>query len=93
MLDQGDADMLADAADEFRKDAPSAAIFLNHGQPWKPGQRLVQTDLARSLSLIAEKRAGGLLQWADRGEDRRREQGRRRDPLDQAISPIIRRAS
>ena len=54
VLDQGDADMLADAADEFRKDGPSAAIFLNKGQPWKPGQRLVQTDLARSLSLIAK---------------------------------------
>jgi gamma-glutamyltranspeptidase/glutathione hydrolase len=54
VLDQGDADMLADAADEFRKDGPSAAIFLNHGQPWKPGQRLVQTDLARSLSAIAK---------------------------------------
>jgi gamma-glutamyltranspeptidase/glutathione hydrolase len=54
VLDQGDADMLADAADEFRKDPASAAIFLNHGQPWKPGQRLVQTDLARSLSLIAK---------------------------------------
>jgi gamma-glutamyltranspeptidase/glutathione hydrolase len=53
ILDQGDADMLADAADDFRKDAPSAAIFLNRGQPWKPGQRLVQADLARSLSLIA----------------------------------------
>jgi gamma-glutamyltranspeptidase/glutathione hydrolase len=53
VLDQGDADMLADAADEFRKDGPSAAIFLNHGQPWRPGQRLVQTDLARSLSAIA----------------------------------------
>lgn len=54
VLDQGDADMLADAADEFRKDAPSAAIFLKRGQPWKPGQRLVQADLARSLSLIAQ---------------------------------------
>jgi gamma-glutamyltranspeptidase/glutathione hydrolase len=54
VLDQGDADMLAEAADEFRRDAPSAAIFLNHGQPWKPGQRLVQTDLARSLELIAK---------------------------------------
>ncbi len=54
VLDQGDADMLAEAADEFRKDPPSAAIFLNRGQPWKPGQRLVQTDLARSLSAIAK---------------------------------------
>jgi gamma-glutamyltranspeptidase/glutathione hydrolase len=55
VLDQGDADMLADAADEFRKDGPSAAIFLNKGQPWKTGQRLVQTDLARSLELIARQ--------------------------------------
>jgi gamma-glutamyltranspeptidase/glutathione hydrolase len=54
VLDQGDADMLADAADEFRKDGPSAAIFLNHGKTWKPGQRLVQADLARSLSQIAK---------------------------------------
>lgn len=53
VLDQGDADMLAEAADEFRKDPPTAAIFLNRGEPWKPGQRLVQTDLARSLSAIA----------------------------------------
>ena len=53
VLDQGDADFLATSADEFRKDAPSAAIFLNRGQPWKPGERLVQADLARSLQLIA----------------------------------------
>ena len=53
VLDQGDADMLAEAAADFRTDAPSAAIFLNHGQPWKPGERLVQADLGRSLSLIA----------------------------------------
>ena len=53
VLDQGDADMLADAADEFRKDPASAAIFLNHVKTWKAGQRLVQTDLARSLSQIA----------------------------------------
>jgi gamma-glutamyltranspeptidase/glutathione hydrolase len=54
VLDQGDADMLAEAADEFRKDRPSATIFLNHGQPWKAGQRLVQADLAHSLELIAK---------------------------------------
>lgn len=53
VLDQGDADMLASAADEFRKDPPSAAIFLNHGKPWQAGDRLVQADLGRSLSQIA----------------------------------------
>ena len=55
VLDQGDADMLADAADEFRKDPPSASIFLNHGRTWKAGDRLVQADLSRSLSLIAKR--------------------------------------
>lgn len=54
VLDQGDADFLATGADEFRKDPASAAIFLNRGQPWKAGQRLVQTDLARSLALVAK---------------------------------------
>ena len=53
VLDQGDADMLADAADDFRKDAPSAATFLTHGRAKLAGDRLVQPDLAWSLSLIA----------------------------------------
>src|SRR5436305_7062186 len=55
VLDQGDADRLAEAADEFPQDPPSAAIFLNHGQPWKAGQKLVQSDLANALSLIAKQ--------------------------------------
>lgn len=55
LLDQGDADFLSTGADEFRKDPATSAIFLNHGQPWKPGQRLVQADLARSLQLIAAR--------------------------------------
>jgi len=58
VLDQGDADFLATGADEFRKDPASAAIFLNRGQPWKAGQRLVQTDLARSLALVAKSGPG-----------------------------------
>ncbi len=53
VLDQGDADMLADGAEDFRKDPPSAAIFLNHGQPWQAGDRLVQAHLAASLQAIA----------------------------------------
>jgi len=53
VLDQGDADFLATGADEFLKDAPTAAIFLDRGKPWKAGDRLVQTDLGRTLSLIA----------------------------------------
>lgn len=53
VLDQGDADMLAEGADDFRADAPSAALFLNHGRAKLPGERLVQADLAHALTLIA----------------------------------------
>ncbi len=53
MLDQGDADMLNEGADDFRKDRPSAAIFLKNGKSWQAGDRLVQKDLAQSLRLIA----------------------------------------
>ncbi len=57
VLDRGDAEMLAEAADELGKDPASAAIFLNAGKPWKAGERLVQGDLARSLRLIADQGA------------------------------------
>lgn len=53
VLDQGDVDMLAQATDRLQQDAPSAAIFLRRGQPLTLGERLVQKDLARSLSLIS----------------------------------------
>ena len=53
VLDQGDADFLATGAVEFRKDPATAAIFLNHSQPWKAGDRLIQSDLGRSLQQIA----------------------------------------
>lgn len=53
ILDEGDVDMLSSATEAFRKDAPSAAIFLNHGAPFKIGERLVQKDLAHSLQLIS----------------------------------------
>ncbi|MGN6588852.1 MAG: gamma-glutamyltransferase [Sphingomicrobium sp.] len=53
ILDQGDADFLATSAEEFRKDPATAAIFLNHGEPWKGGDRFVQADLGRSLQQIA----------------------------------------
>lgn len=53
VLDQGDADMLAEGADDFRNDPASAAIFLSKGQVRHPGDRLVQADLGRALALIA----------------------------------------
>ncbi|MBA4160930.1 MAG: gamma-glutamyltransferase [Novosphingobium sp.] len=53
VLDQADADMLADGAADFAKDPASAAIFLNRGKPWKKGERLIQADLGRTLTAIA----------------------------------------
>jgi gamma-glutamyltranspeptidase/glutathione hydrolase len=55
VLDEGDIALFATATDDFREDPASAAIFLNHGQPYKAGDRLVQKDLARSLRLIAQR--------------------------------------
>jgi gamma-glutamyltranspeptidase / glutathione hydrolase len=59
MLDQGDIDLLRTATDAFRKDPPSAAIFLNKGEPYSAGDRLVQKDLGRTLRLIARNGTDG----------------------------------
>jgi gamma-glutamyltranspeptidase/glutathione hydrolase len=59
VLNQGDIDMLMTATEKFRKDPASAAIFLNHGEPFKAGQRLVQHDLAQTLKLISENGTDG----------------------------------
>ena len=53
VLDQGDIAELGTATAEFAQQPNVAAIFLNHGQPYKVGDRLVQTDLARTLLQIA----------------------------------------
>jgi gamma-glutamyltranspeptidase/glutathione hydrolase len=59
VLDQGDVEMLETATKEFRADAPSAAIFLRHGEPMQAGDRLIQKDLARTLQRVsANGRAG-----------------------------------
>ena len=59
VLGQGDVDMLATATDDFRNDPPSAAIFLNKGEPFAVGQTLVQKDLARTLRSIARNGVDG----------------------------------
>ena len=59
VLDQGDVDMLRSATADFRKDAPSAAIFLNRGEPFAPGQRLLQKDLAKTLRQVSQHGADG----------------------------------
>jgi gamma-glutamyltranspeptidase / glutathione hydrolase len=52
VLRQGDAEMLWEATDDFRKDPASAAIFLKSGQPFQPGDTLKQPDLARTLRRV-----------------------------------------
>ena len=59
VLEQGDIDMFMTATEDLRKDPASAVIFLNHGEPYKAGQKLVQHDLANTLKLISEKGADG----------------------------------
>jgi gamma-glutamyltranspeptidase / glutathione hydrolase len=59
VLDQGDVDMLHAATDDFRKDAATAAIFLNKGEPFQVGQKLVQKDLATTLKAIRDQGEAG----------------------------------
>ncbi|WP_080139317.1 gamma-glutamyltransferase [Bradyrhizobium sacchari] len=59
VLDQGDIDLLRTATDDFRDDAASSAIFLNNGQPFGVGDRLVQAELAKTLREISSKGTDG----------------------------------
>jgi gamma-glutamyltranspeptidase/glutathione hydrolase len=56
ILIRGDTDVLDAATAAFRREANVAAIFLNHGAPFEPGQRLTQPQLADTLRTL---RAGG----------------------------------
>lgn len=64
VLQQGDVDMLETATEGFKQDAASAAIFLNHGEPYQPGQKLIQKDLANTLSAISARGADGFYKGA-----------------------------
>ncbi|MCK9686034.1 gamma-glutamyltransferase [Scleromatobacter humisilvae] len=59
VLDQGDIDMFLTATESFKKDPASAAIFLNHGEPFQVGQKIVQKDLAQTLKAISDKGEDG----------------------------------
>src|ERR1700676_2869210 len=54
-LDEGDIALFATANADFKDDEATAAIFLNRGQPFKAGDRLVQKDLSKTLILIAQR--------------------------------------
>ncbi|MGC0015736.1 gamma-glutamyltransferase [Ralstonia pseudosolanacearum] len=58
-LDQGDVDMLLTSTKDFQEDPASGAIFLNKGQPYQVGQKLVQRDLARTLHAISVRGTDG----------------------------------
>ena len=62
VLEQGDADMLRVATEQLRKDPAAAAIFLDRGEAYQPGKRLVQKDLARTLRRIRSDGAKGFYQ-------------------------------
>jgi gamma-glutamyltranspeptidase / glutathione hydrolase len=54
ILTAGDADILASSAAQFRSDPQLARIFLHpDGSPLRAGDRLVQSDLAKTLAGIA----------------------------------------
>ncbi len=59
VLEEGDVDLLQTATEDFKKDAPSSAIFLHKGEPFKIGQKLVQKDLAQTLRAVSQKGADG----------------------------------
>jgi gamma-glutamyltranspeptidase/glutathione hydrolase len=54
VLDASDAEQMTESAAYFAAQPNVAAIFLNDGKPWRAGDRFVQKDLARALSLIAQ---------------------------------------
>ena len=58
-LEQGDIDMLLTSTGDFKKDAVSGAIFLNKGEPFAIGQKLVQKDLAKTLRAVSQHGTDG----------------------------------
>ncbi len=58
-LDQGDVDMFQTATKDFAADPASAAIFLNKGQAFRAGDKLVQKDLAKTLREVGAKGTDG----------------------------------
>jgi gamma-glutamyltranspeptidase/glutathione hydrolase len=57
ILTSQDTDFLDLKTNAFKTNANVAAIFLNNGNPFSPGQRLVQKNLAKTLETIATEKA------------------------------------
>ena len=58
-LDEGDLELFRLAENGLRADPASAKVFLHDGQPFRPGERLVQKDLANTLREIARHGTDG----------------------------------
>ena len=54
VLEQGDIASLAEGNERLAQDPAAAGIFLKDGKPHAMGDRLVQADLAKSLTQISE---------------------------------------
>ncbi|WP_297926661.1 gamma-glutamyltransferase [Metallibacterium sp.] len=52
VLQPGDIKVLDTRTKDFAEHPNVAAVFLNHGQPWKAGEVLKQPELAHTLELI-----------------------------------------
>lgn len=59
VLEQGDIDMFNTATADFKADPATAAIFLNKGEAFKVGEKIVQKDLARTLREVSTKGTDG----------------------------------
>jgi gamma-glutamyltranspeptidase/glutathione hydrolase len=53
VLTRGDIDALEVGTDSFRAESNVAPVFLNHGVPFQPGDRLVQPQLAATLRTLS----------------------------------------
>jgi gamma-glutamyltranspeptidase / glutathione hydrolase len=54
ILTRGDVDVLADGTKAFRDQPNVAAIFLKNREPFVPGDRLIQKDLAATLRAVSD---------------------------------------
>jgi gamma-glutamyltranspeptidase/glutathione hydrolase len=59
VLDQGDVDLLHMATKDFQEDPASAGNFLNNGKPYEVGDKLVQSELAKTLREISGEGTDG----------------------------------
>jgi gamma-glutamyltranspeptidase/glutathione hydrolase len=59
VLEQGDVAMFASQAEDLKKFPAIADVFLDKGQPFATGQRLVQPELAGTLRLIRNRGVDG----------------------------------